>query len=123
MDYNISPPPHFSMRGHKNNVHMGKCYTNVQPDIAMRSQLFCHKYLSRMLHPMPFNPFFKQAFVFICLQYKSVYKTLKEKEKLLLTSNFSFSPQCFLPFWRSFLHQLQNCRLTLFQFRNSKICC
>ena len=34
----------------------------------------------------------------------SLLKTLWEKEKLLVTSNFSFLPQCFLPFWRSHHH-------------------
>ena len=40
-------------------------------------------------------------------------KTLQEKEKLLVTSNFSFLPLCFLPCWRSFchIHQIWNCRL------------
>ena len=34
----------------------------------------------------------------------SLLKTLWEKEKLLLTSNFSFFPQCFLPLWITFCH-------------------
>ena len=36
----------------------------------------------------------------------SLLKTLWEKEKLLVTSNFSFS-QCFLPAWVTFCHFLQ----------------
>ena len=42
----------------------------------------------------------------------SLLKTLGEKEKLLVTSNFSIS-QCFLPIWKTFCHfyQIQNCRL------------
>ena len=40
----------------------------------------------------------QQALVFTCLQ-----KTHREKEKLLMTSNFSFS-QCFLPIWRTIYH-------------------
>ena len=60
----------------------------------------------------PFNPFPKKPwFSLICS--KSILKTLREKEKLLVTSNFSFSPQCFLPFRRTFwhFHQIWNCRL------------
>ena len=43
----------------------------------------------------PFLSFPKQALVFMCLQYKS--KTLWEKEKLFVMSNFSFSYSVFLP--------------------------
>ena len=41
------------------------------------------------------------------------WKTLWGKEKLLVTSNFSFPPQCFLPVWWAFFHfhLLWNCRL------------
>ena len=43
---------------------------------------------------------------------KSLLKTLWEKEKLLITSNFSFS-QWLLPVWKTFchFHQTWNCRL------------
>ena len=34
----------------------------------------------------------------------SLLKTLTEKEKLLVTSNFSFSSQSFLPFQKAFHH-------------------
>ena len=75
------------------------------------------------------HPFPKQALDFTCLPYKSLantvgkrrnpfphndnfwrpwetslLKTLWEKEKLLVTSNFSFSPQCFLIFQRTLSH-------------------
>ena len=40
----------------------------------------------------------KQALVFTCLLNISLLKTLWEKEKLLLTSNFSFSHSVFYPF-------------------------
>ena len=43
------------------------------------------------------EPFPKQALVFMCLQYKSFENTV-EKEKLLVTSNFSFSGSVFYPF-------------------------
>ena len=43
----------------------------------------------------------------------SLLKTLWEKEKLLMTSSFSFSHSVFYPFWRTFchFHKTQNCRL------------
>ena len=48
----------------------------------------------------------------------SLLKTLWEKEKLLVTSNFSFSHSVFLPVWITFFHfcQIWNCRLQIFQF-------
>ena len=47
------------------------------------------------------------------------------EEKLLVTSNFSFSPLCFLPFWRTFchFHQILNCFLQAVSVWKSKICC
>ena len=58
------------------------------------------------------KPFLKQA-LFLCVCSIHVLKTLWEKEKLLITSIYFFSPQCFLPFWRTFFHfhQLKNCCL------------
>ena len=54
----------------------------------------------------------------------NLLKTLWEKEKLPVTSNSSFLPQCFLPFWRTFCHfpQIQNCCLQTFSLEESKIC-
>ena len=42
-------------------------------------------------------------------------KTLWENEKLLVTSNFSFSHSAFYPFWRTsyHFHQFLNCRLQI----------
>ena len=57
------------------------------------------------------NPFAnKPWFSHICSM--SLLKTPWVKEKLLVTSNFSFT-QCFLPFWRAFchFHQIWNCCL------------
>ena len=52
-----------------------------------------------------FNPFpNKPMFLRVCSA--SLLKTLWEKEKLLVTSNFSISHSVFLPF-----HQVKNCRL------------
>ena len=58
------------------------------------------------------NPFQnKPWFLRVCST--SLLKTLWEKEKLLVTSNFSFSPQRFLPTLGAFchFHQIWNCRL------------
>ena len=41
-------------------------------------------------------PFLKQALVFTCLKYNS-FETLWEKEKLLISSNFSSSHSVFYP--------------------------
>ena len=52
----------------------------------------------------------KPLFIRVCST--SLLKTLREKEILLVTSNFSFS-QCFLPVRKTFcrFHQIWNCRL------------
>ena len=59
-----------------------------------------------------FNPFPNKLW-FLGFSSRSLLKTLWEKEKLLVTSNFSFSPQCFLPVWKTFcqFYQIWNCRL------------
>ena len=44
-----------------------------------------------------FNPFPKQALVFLCVCSTYLFKTLWKKEKLLVTSNFSFSHSVFYP--------------------------
>ena len=54
----------------------------------------------------------------------SLLKTLWEKEKLLVTSNFSFSHNVFYHFWRTFCHfrQIWNCRLqTLSVWKSLKL--
>ena len=65
-----------------------------------------------MFFHLLYLPFPKQALGFSGLQYKPFENTW-EKEKLQVTSNLSFSPQCFLPVWRIFsnFHQILNCRL------------
>ena len=71
--------------------------------------------------PLCLNPFAnKPWFSHVC--YTSLLKTLQEKEKLLITSNFSFS-QCFVPFWEisCHFHQVQNCLLqTLSVWKSQK---
>ena len=58
------------------------------------------------------NPFPNKSWL-LCVCITRLLKTLWEKEKLLVTSNFSFFPQCFLPVWRtvSHFHQIWNCCL------------
>ena len=59
------------------------------------------------LNPFPNKPWFLR----VCST--NLLKTLREKEKPLVTSNFSFFLNVFLPIWRTFrhFHQTQNCRL------------
>ena len=50
----------------------------------------------------PFNSFTNHpSFLHVCST--SLLKTLWEKEKLLITSNFSFSPTVFYPFWEIYI--------------------
>ena len=58
------------------------------------------------------NPFPNKAwFLYVCCI--SLLKTLQEKEKLLVTSNFSFSYNVYYPFraLSAFFYQIENCRL------------
>ena len=70
------------------------------------------------------NPFpNKSRFLRVCST--SLLKTLWEKEKLLITSNFSFFPQCFLPILENFLPFSSNSKLASansFSLGESKIC-
>ena len=63
----------------------------------------------------------KQALVLMCLQNKSL-KTLREKEKLLVTSNFSFSYRVFYPFGElsSIFIKIKIVLCKLFQFGRVK---
>ena len=62
--------------------------------------------LPSLLNPFPNKPWFLR----VCST--SLWKTLREKEKLLVTSNFSFS-RCFLPVSKTFchFHRTLNCHL------------
>ena len=71
---------------------------------------------SLLFNPFPNKPWFLPVWSTILL------KTLWEKEKLLVTSNFSFS-QCFLAVWITFCHfqQNKNCHLqTLSVWKSQK---
>ena len=61
---------------------------------------------------------------FLHVYSTSLLKTLWEKDKLLVTSNLSFFPQCFLPVWITLCHfrQIWNCRLQTFCLEESEIC-
>ena len=70
------------------------------------------------VNPFPNKPWF------LCVCSASLLKTLWEKDKLLVTSNLSFSPRCFLPVWRTFchFHQIWNCSLrTLSLWKSSEL--
>ena len=58
-----------------------------------------------LVNPFPNKPWF------LCVCCESLLKTLQQKEKFLVTSNFSFSHSVFYLFGELHLHQIQNCRL------------
>ena len=72
------------------------------------------------INPFPNKPWFLR----VCSP--SLLKTLGGKGEMLVTSNFSFFPQCFLPIWRTFCHFHQIHKLSSansFNLEASKICC
>ena len=70
-------------------------------------QINCVQILVSVFKPFQNKPWF------LCVCSTSLLKTLWEKEKLLVTSNFSFSHSVFYPFLEIFchFHQIWNCRL------------
>ena len=74
--------------------------------------------ISCLINPFPHNDTFWRPWE------TSLLKTLWEKEKLLVTSNFSFTHSVFYLFrWLFHLRQIWNCRLqTLSILEESKIC-
>ena len=75
------------------------------------------KIVGIIINPFPNKPWFLR----VCST--SLAKTLWEKEKLLVTSNFSFSHSVFYPFGWTFchFHQIWNCRmLTLSVWKSLK---
>ena len=91
------------------HVKIGMCLWRFKKKYILL-QMASHNYAwtSFSLNPFPNKP----RFLRVCST--SPLKTLWEKEKLLVTSNFSFS-QCFLPVWRTFCHfrQIWNCCLQM----------
>ena len=75
-------------------------------EIRIYNPFTLHFWDLKTLNPFPNKPWFLR----VCST--SLLKTPREKEKLLIMSNFSFS-QCFLPIWRTFchFHPIWNCRL------------
>ena len=67
-----------------------------------------------------FNPFPNKAW-FLRVCSTNLLKTQREKEKLLVTSNFSFSHSVFYLFWKHLCHfqQIWSCCLQTLQFWNS----
>ena len=66
-----------------------------------RHNLFFLRFYSMLVNPFPKKPWF------LCVCSTSLLKTLWEKEKLLVTINFSFSFSVFLLFLRTFCHFYQ----------------
>ena len=73
---------------------------------------------------LPFNPFPKKPWVLYGCS-TSLFKTLWEKEKLLVTSNFSFSHSGFYLFGKPFVIfiKFEIVVYKLFQFGSLKLCC
>ena len=79
--------------------------------------LICNRNHLSKINPFPNNPWFLHVYSI------SLLKTPWEKEKLLVTSNFTFS-QCFLPFWRTMCYfcHVWNCHMQTLSVWKSKIC-
>ena len=103
----------------KMNFLTKTCFNQIDMDIEIKLDSHKTEYLSRWrkvnislcnwyLNPFPHYDTFWRPWE------TSLLKTLWEKEKLLITSNFSIS-QCFLPIWIAFcyFHQIWNCRLQI----------
>ena len=67
-----------------------RCY-DIQTNEGM-SEINDYRMLQYFINPLPNKPWFS------CVCYTTLLKTLWEKEKLLVTSNFSFSHSVFYPF-------------------------
>ena len=70
--------------------------SQVFVEICVTSFFFFPHNVSKGFYSRVFNPFQKKP-LFLCVCNMS-FKTLKEKEKLLETSDFSFSHSVFYPF-------------------------
>ena len=115
--------PHFeALKIYSFGQHCEKRRNCLLQAISPFLTTFCTLYGSYFPFYMNLNPFpNKPWFLRVCST--TLLKSPWEKEKLLLTSNFSFFPQCFLPIWRTFFHfhQILNCHLlTLSIWRSRK---
>ena len=110
----LSPVPHASSLG----------VTNLGTKLTMFLTLYTQFVVRNIYYPvLSFNPFpNKLCFLRVCST--SLWKTLWEKEKLLMTSNFSF-PTVFSISLENFLFFSSNLKLSSsnsFSLEESKIC-
>ena len=87
-------------------------------EVCKRKYLYNPYSGNRELNHFPHKPLFLR----VCSI--SLLKTRREKEKLLVMSNFSFSHGVFYPFWRTVchFHSIQSCLLKKsFNLEESKI--
>ena len=84
--------------------------------IHRKGKLPTHNTYTQKIDPFPNKPWF------LCVCSTSLLKTLLEKEKLLVTSNFSFSHSVFCPFGELSAILIKFLSAN-FQFGMSKICC
>ena len=99
------------LQTHKNRGLFGKVLKAITAFIENNCvhELFTTQ--SMTLYRKPCNPSPNKP-LFLCVRSPNLL-TLWEKEKLLITSNFTLSNSVFFPFWRTFchFHQIWNCRL------------
>ena len=69
---------------------------------SLKILLFVEKLSTNCKAPVWLNPFPNKPW-FLCVFHTSLLKTLWEKKKLLVTSNFSFPPSVFYPFWELYI--------------------
>ena len=76
-----------------------QCFIPYQSQICFKKHLIFR--LQNAFNMDKATPFPKQAFVFMCLQYKSFENTV-EKGEIACNKQFLLISQCFLPFWKTF---------------------
>ena len=106
-----------------NTLNLNKSTFLVEPerDVHLPCSHYTQNTIYQRNHLTPFPN--KPWFLHVC--NTSLLKKMPEKEKLLVTSNFSIS-QCVLLIWGTFchFHQIWNCCLSAnsFSLEESKIC-
>ena len=100
-----SATPPIELWGSARMIDEYRCSTKVKQQRAIYEWNI--KILTSMLNTFPNKPCFSRV------SNRSLLKTLWEKEKLLVTSNFSFSQSVFYPFWELtvILNQIWICHL------------